>query len=197
MFEMPTLRRALPVLVCPILTGCIKPNLGEVYVAELHGVVAGDAARVVIYPAAEVDSGIVFHVKIGGEQVGRVFQETFFSHALDPGSHTVVVQEHWSGEGWGKDLGNAVNPVNIFEPVEISLPESLNPRAETAHSLEIQQGQVVYLQVRKEEGKEYFFSCEETRETTTMCRGVRYDTAFEVVEDNEAQRQLAGRRESL
>ncbi len=187
--------RVFATLLLPLLAGCVTPDLGEVYVAEQHGTV-GEQTRIVIYPAGDVDSAIVFYLKIDGKRVGRVFQDTFFSRVVEPGHRDISAQEYWSGEGLGKDFANAVNPLNIFDPVDTNLPESLNVGAETTHSLEIGPGQVVFLRLTKGEGEEYFFACEETRETTTMCSGVRYDSVFEVIAEDEAHRQLAERRES-
>jgi len=177
------------------LAGCVSANLGDAYVADQHGVVEAASAKLVVYATDSVDPGIVYYLIIDGERVGRVFQGTFFTQLVDPGFRVVVAEEYWTGKGFGK----ASSPANIFtlEEPDVGLPESLNVGAKTQENLQVSSGEVVYLQLTKAEGEEFFYTCDDTADTTTMCRGVRFNSAFEVVTEEAARQQLIGRRESL
>jgi hypothetical protein len=177
------------------LMGCVRPNLGDVFATDQHGAVVAESAKVVVYMSDEVDPAIVYYLKIDGQRVGRVFHRTFFAKVIEPGFRAVLAEEYFTGKGVGK----AFNPANILttEAPDIGLPDSLNVRAQTFQSLEVSPGEVIFLRLMKQEGKEFFYACDDTRDTTTMCRGVRFDSAFEVVSEATAGEQLVGRQESL
>jgi hypothetical protein len=181
------------------LVGCVRPNLGDVFATDRHGAVVAESAKVVVYMSDDLDPGIVYYLKIDGQRVGRVFHRTFFAKVIEPGFRAVLAEEYWTGKGVGKALNPANIPANLLNKgaPDVGIPQSLNVRAKTLQSLEVSPGEVIFLRLTKQEGKEFFYACDDTRDTTTMCRGVRFDSAFEMVAEATAREQLIGRQESL
>ena len=177
--------------------GCVSAKLGTQYEQETHVAAIEGPSKAVFYVDDAVDAAIHYYAYVDGDKAGHLFPGTFTVVAVDPGRHRVMVSEWWTGEGFGGAIKDVfVSPFS--SSAELPMPEALMPGAESTLEISVRPGDVVYIRISKSaEAEEYFYECEITAETTTMCQGERTVTEIETVAAPVAQEELQGYRESL
>lgn len=174
------------VLVCLFLVGCSASNLGRTYHPSEHAKAPGDKGVVIIFVDSGIEDGIAYRVWVDDEGQGLVFPNSFIRAQVMPGVTDVRCWEAFAG--------------NIFKD---SMPESytslgtpLSFKAGVVRPIDVEPGEVHYVRIRKE-SDEYFTACEEAKETTTICKKMRYKTIIEEVDGTVAAAELSGMKESL
>jgi len=177
--------------------GCISANLGETFDSGARSAAIGDRSAAIFYVDEAVNPAIHYYVYIDGEKAAHLFPGTFKKVDVDPGKHTVMAGEWWTGKGASKGFAQIFTDPFSAENVT-GQPEELSAGAKTTLGISLQPGVVVYLRISKSPtSEEFYYECDSTAETTRMCQGERYPTAIHEVANGDAERALQGFRESL
>jgi hypothetical protein len=177
------------------------PEFGSVFDADTHGMVAPDAAKLIIYRDPDIDERIKPSVNLKRPFLsGYTFAGAFLEVIRAPGT-----QKIWGGYGstWTENP-----PVGEFigarrDPGERTptLHERWKSKRESKIFLpilefEVEAGTVSYLRLKRSE-TERIEKCAESDETINMCSYVGIEITLEIVPPDEAQRELAGLKETV
>jgi hypothetical protein len=173
-------------LMCLLVGGCVSSNLGKTYKSSEHPNVTGDNGEVIIFADSEIEDGIAFRVWIDDKHQGLVFPKSFIRVGVTPGMSKIGFREEFAGNSFKDSLPESFT--------QLGSPFSFKPPL--VRHIEVRTREVHYIGIRKE-SNEYFSECEETKETTTVCKANRYNTVIEQVDGIVANAELSGMKESL
>lgn len=195
--------RLLALLVTLSLTGCglmvtaklRMPVFGATFDADIHAVAPTDEAKFIIYQDPDLDARLKFNVTINpwAYHAGYVFPGAFLETTRPPGILTFSSHHVW----WDGNVPVGESFLWKIEPGEPPpAPEGITRTVHARLNVEATAGTVMYLRLKRTvtEGLEI---CAETKETVRMCPYISIDTKLEIVRPAEAQRELAGLRQTI
>ncbi len=200
--------RLLTLLIAIGITGCgsiypathYMPEFGSVFDADTHGVVAPDAAKLIIYRDPDIDERIKprVHSKIPS------FVYTSPSWFLFAGAFLEVIRAPGTQKIWGGNGSTWTENPRVGEVIA----GRRDPGTPTLHErwrtkiflpileFEVEAGTVSYLRLKRSE-TERIEKCAESDESIYMCSFVAIEITLEIVPPDEAQRELAGFKETV
>jgi hypothetical protein len=184
-------------LVISILSGCASPKVGGYYKADLHNSVSPDTANIFLYIDENVDSSIYYYVYLDDIEKGKLFKSTYLIISASVGTHNLKVTEWLSGEGVGNALSLSTMFENLSKDTATTWPETLQAGKSTSLKIDALSTDNMFLRIGKKIGKELFYECEITDETTTICSKQYFDSHLELIPTKQAQDELAILKESL
>lgn len=213
--------RLLTLLIAIGLTGCIDqmlvsalspanlrmPEFGAPFDADTHGLVAPDAAKLIIYRDPEIDERIKYFVRILRRRqkdgflcasacyVGVVFAGAFLEATRVPDTLEVRATHRWWNENppAGKTLWRRMK---LGEPPTAQDGRTTHDRSIGKLDMEALTGTITYLRLKRTVTEE-IKTCAESAETIDLCTYFTYATLLEIVPPDEAQRELAGLKETV
>ena len=169
------------VLTFPLILygGCSTIDQGGAFDLVVHG--KGEAGKgvLIIYADAAVEDGTVYFTRLKDKPDDKLFPSYL---RIYPGTFIRILAEPGLAEidtfvAWRKFLRE---------------PESPAPASRViGHEAYVEAGDVLYFTFRQEV-EEVYRKCEETRETTTICKMMSHSTIIEPVDGSVAVKALSG-----
>jgi len=195
--------RLIALLLVLSLTGCgamvpakgKMPAFGVAFDADIHAVAPPDEAKIIIYRNPDLDERLKFSITVNpwAYFAGYVFPGAFLETTRPPGTLTVISRRVW----WDEDVPVGQSFLWKIEPGDPPpVPEGRIRHIIPKLEIEALPGTFTYLRIDRTITEE-FVVCAESAETIAMCAYTIIEIKLEIVPPAEAQRELAGLRQTV
>ena len=155
--------------------------------------VAPKFSELIFYTPAYLGRKTYYQVSVNGKAVGPLGGKSYFAHASKPGSVTVSAKKINAGETAMMATLTVLSMGAFYGSAKQSLRRRANP---VPLDVVVEEGATRYLRVR-EKGVSFLIECEKSGDEARLCKAGRVDLTFEIVPEEQAQRELSKLRESV